>query len=123
LSIHGLTCQTLKWSRYINIIYEAQKPNYAIKPTPEQALRSGRAILPARLIAALGFISLHGSHSQLRSLMESGMSRFSRVALVALLGVMAIIVLDRVGASPNKLAWVTVVAAFAAAIVGREKRA
>jgi hypothetical protein len=51
------------------------------------------------------------------------MSRFSRVALVALLGVMAIIVLDRVGVSPNKLAWVTVVAALTAAIVGREKRA
>ena len=28
--------------------------NYAINPTPEQALRSNRAILPARLIAALG---------------------------------------------------------------------
>ena len=31
----------------------AFKPNYAIKPTPEQALRSSRPILPARLIAAL----------------------------------------------------------------------
>ena len=31
-------------------------PNYAIKPTPEQALRSNRAILPARLIAALDFL-------------------------------------------------------------------
>jgi hypothetical protein len=30
-----------------------QKPNYAINPTPEQALRSNRAILPARVIAAL----------------------------------------------------------------------
>ena len=29
-------------------------PNYAIKPTPEQALRSNRALPPARLIAALG---------------------------------------------------------------------
>ena len=28
-------------------------PNYAINPTPEQALRSNRAILPARVIAAL----------------------------------------------------------------------
>ena len=28
--------------------------NYAINPTPEQALRSSRAMLPARVIAALG---------------------------------------------------------------------
>jgi hypothetical protein len=28
--------------------------NYAINPTPEQALRSNRAVLPARVIAALG---------------------------------------------------------------------
>ena len=32
-------------------------PNYAINPTPEQALRSNRAVLPARVIAALGFCS------------------------------------------------------------------
>ena len=31
----------------------AQKANYAINPTPEQALRSNRALLPARVIAAL----------------------------------------------------------------------
>ena len=37
-------------SRYI-----AVRPNYAINPTPEQALCSNRAILPARVIAALGF--------------------------------------------------------------------
>jgi hypothetical protein len=30
-------------------------PNYAINPTPEQALRSNRAVLPARVIAALDF--------------------------------------------------------------------
>jgi hypothetical protein len=30
--------------------------NYAINPTPEQALRSNRAVLPARVIAALEFI-------------------------------------------------------------------
>ena len=30
------------------------KPNYAINPTPELYLRSNRAILPARVIAALG---------------------------------------------------------------------
>ena len=29
------------------------KANYAINPTPEQALRSNRAVLPARVIAAL----------------------------------------------------------------------
>ena len=31
-------------------------PNYAIKPTPEQALGSNRALPPARLIAALDFV-------------------------------------------------------------------
>ena len=31
----------------------AQRSNYAINPTPEQALRSNRAVLPARVIAAL----------------------------------------------------------------------
>jgi hypothetical protein len=31
-------------------------PNYAINPTPEQALRSNRAVLPARVIAALEFL-------------------------------------------------------------------
>jgi hypothetical protein len=31
-------------------------PNNAIKPTPEQALRSNGAVLPARLIATLEFI-------------------------------------------------------------------
>ena len=31
------------------------KSNYAINPTPEQVLRSNRAVLPARVIAALGF--------------------------------------------------------------------
>ena len=31
----------------------ALKPNYAINPTPELDLRSNRAILPARVIAAL----------------------------------------------------------------------
>ena len=30
--------------------------NYAINPTPEQALRSNRAVLPARVIAALDFV-------------------------------------------------------------------
>jgi hypothetical protein len=29
------------------------RANYAINPTPEQALRSNRAVLPARVIAAL----------------------------------------------------------------------
>ena len=33
-----------------------QKANYAINPTPEQDLRSNRAVLPARVIAALDFI-------------------------------------------------------------------
>ncbi len=31
----------------------SRKSNYAINPTPEQALRSNRAVLPARVIAAL----------------------------------------------------------------------
>jgi hypothetical protein len=31
----------------------ADTSNYAINPTPEQALRSNRAVLPARVIAAL----------------------------------------------------------------------
>jgi hypothetical protein len=34
----------------------AQTPNYAINPTPELDLRSNRAILPARVIAALGLM-------------------------------------------------------------------
>ena len=34
------------------------RPNYAIKPTPEQALGTNRTMLPARLIAALAFIWL-----------------------------------------------------------------
>jgi hypothetical protein len=33
---------------------EKPKSNYAINPTPEQALRTNRAVLPARVIAALG---------------------------------------------------------------------
>jgi len=37
------------------ISFKLLSSNYAIKPTPEQALRSYRAVLPARLIAALGF--------------------------------------------------------------------
>jgi hypothetical protein len=36
-------------------MYVAEKANYAINPTPEQALRSNRAVLPARVIAALDF--------------------------------------------------------------------
>jgi hypothetical protein len=35
----------------------AVKANYAINPTPELDLRSNRALLPARVIAALGFVS------------------------------------------------------------------
>ena len=34
------------------------KPNYAINPTPELYLRSNRALLPARVIAALGPMKL-----------------------------------------------------------------
>jgi hypothetical protein len=36
---------------------EKAKSNYAINATPEQALRTNRAILPARVIAALAFMS------------------------------------------------------------------
>jgi len=35
----------------------ALQPNYAINATPELALRSNRALLPARVIAALDFIA------------------------------------------------------------------
>ena len=41
--------------RRIDCIVHRQGPNYAINATPEQALRSNRAILPARVIAALAF--------------------------------------------------------------------
>jgi hypothetical protein len=34
-------------------MYVAEKANYAINSTPEQAIRSNRAVLPARVIAAL----------------------------------------------------------------------
>ena len=33
-------------------------PNYAINPTPELDLRSNRAVLPARVIAALDFLCM-----------------------------------------------------------------
>ena len=36
------------------------RSNYAINPTPEQALRSNRAVLPARVIAALDFVGCVG---------------------------------------------------------------
>ncbi len=50
-----------------SLLLLAQRPNYAIKPTPEQALRSSRAILPARLIAALELMTESvGSTSKVR---------------------------------------------------------
>ena len=45
-------CQSAIWP-----LFTAQRSNYAINPTPEQALRSNRAVLPARVIAALGLQS------------------------------------------------------------------
>jgi hypothetical protein len=38
------------------VVFIKEKSNYAINPTPEQALRSNRAVLPARVIAALDFL-------------------------------------------------------------------
>ena len=42
------------------------RPNYAIKPTPEQALGTNRTMPPARLIAALavsaGLLAACGQH-------------------------------------------------------------
>ncbi len=40
-----------KWCKHAE---KTLTPNYAIKPTPEQALRPNPALPPARLIAALG---------------------------------------------------------------------
>ena len=37
------------------------KANYAINPTPELDLRTNRAVLPARVIAALAFAGKSGS--------------------------------------------------------------
>jgi hypothetical protein len=43
-----------------------RRSNYAINATPEQALRSNRALLPARVIAALEFnLKLHCGESHL----------------------------------------------------------
>jgi hypothetical protein len=41
-------------------------PNYAIKPTPEQALGTNRTMSPARLIAALDVRSSGGSRESVR---------------------------------------------------------
>ncbi len=43
------------------LIIRRTTPNYAIKPTPEQALRTIRTQSPARLIAALDVRSSGGS--------------------------------------------------------------
>ena len=64
-------------------------PNYAIKPTPELALRSNRALLPARLIAALDLM-----RNVLRIL------GVSFVALVVI-GVVALRIYDRSNFSPH----------------------
>jgi hypothetical protein len=48
--IYLLKFQQLLW------ISSRVTANYAIKPTPELALRSNRNLPPARLIAALGVI-------------------------------------------------------------------
>ncbi len=53
------------------VVFITEKSNYAINATPEQALRSNRAILPARVIAALGVFR---SHSLDRLAMGSGKS-------------------------------------------------
>ena len=36
--------------------FSSETANYAINPTPEQALCSNRAVLPARVIAALDVV-------------------------------------------------------------------
>ena len=51
--------------------------NYAINPTPEQALRSNRAVLPARVIAALGVLTWLSVNSKKRD-MESSWRTSSR---------------------------------------------
>ena len=40
-------------------MFWAAKSNYAINPTPEPDVRSNRAILPARVIAALDLFGRH----------------------------------------------------------------
>jgi hypothetical protein len=51
----GITAENLTVKSEIIRCSSQEKPksNYAINPTPEQALRSNRTILPARVIAAL----------------------------------------------------------------------
>jgi hypothetical protein len=43
----------------LNACRKKPKANYAFNATPEQALRSNRAILPARVNAALGVLIMH----------------------------------------------------------------
>jgi hypothetical protein len=52
----GITAENLAVKSEIIKCSSQEKPksNYAINPTPDQALRSNRAVLPARVIAALG---------------------------------------------------------------------
>ena len=42
--------------RLLEAAVRQRKSNYAINPTPELYLRSNRALLPARVIAALDFL-------------------------------------------------------------------
>jgi hypothetical protein len=51
--------------------------NYAIKPTPEQALRSDRTLPPARLIAALAFITKVPANCEKGRVQFLKLSRFS----------------------------------------------
>ena len=49
--------------RLLEAAVRQRKSNYAINPTPELDLRSNRALLPARVIAALG---LNGGNAVIR---------------------------------------------------------
>ena len=58
----GGSCVALAGEGEVDFLLEAavrqRKSNYAINPTPELYLRSNRALLPARVIAALAFIRI-----------------------------------------------------------------
>ena len=63
------------------------KPNCAIKPTPEEALRSNRALRPARLIAALGPILVLPGDSKLNHFEREAKLMFVFPGLIALIAI------------------------------------
>jgi putative acetyltransferase len=62
------------------LLATAGKSNYAINPTPEQALRSNRAVLPARVIAAL---DVHGGMVRIREAVSEDVESLERLQLAA----------------------------------------